>query len=167
MTKKSSVFFSLSIGVCQVFFLLCCTLWRTMILVPSPSSLLVPPLTREYWFWFIDEYASTVPYEDALVSFYTSLFRPLLSVVILGGLLWLLVRFRKQVTASKGVYAGILAAGVVLRLLLLWFTRTYGQPYFLFMDFLPVELYSLMTLAVFFLLRRTSRSVPCKILPPS
>lgn len=167
MPKKAVLFFSLSIGVCQVFFLLCCTLWRTIILVPPPSSLLVPPLTREYWFWFIDEYASAVPYEDALVSFYTSLLRPSLSVVILGGLLWLLVRFRKEAAASKGVYAGILAAGAVLRLLLLWFTRTYGQPYFLFMDFLPVELYSLMTLAVFLLLRRTARSVPCKILPPS
>lgn len=146
-------FFPLYAGLFQVLFLLSCTVYRDVILVPGPPW--CPPVTKDYWFWLLDERLPAVPYEDQLLSFCFVLV-PLSATLLLMGIFMLLARGRKQ--PHRAVAAMILAAGVLAGLLVFWYNHTYAQPYYLFHYLSLTEILALDLLALWIFTRFAQRN---------
>lgn len=151
--KKVSLCFFLCSGVCQILFILSCTIWRKVIFVPSAWCR--PPLSKDYWFWLVDERIPPIPYEDKLLSLYFQA-KPVLIVCLLAGILWLLFLGRKNSKRNKFYSVLVLSGSATLFLITLGYSRAFGQPYYLFIDVFPAEILSTDFLLLSHTIRYTS-----------
>ena len=130
--RSGELFFLLLACLAQVVTVLACTLWREVVFVPERWK--GPPLTQEYLVWYLDEYVPPIDYEGQLFSLYFPLLPAgapagggacvaVLPVLSEGprteeGLLPL-------VAASWGSWDSPSGCGI-------------GQPYYLWMDVVPL-----------------------------
>lgn len=137
---------TLLIATYQFFLLLALTVFRPVIILASANER--PPMTMEYWTWFLDEYQSGIPYESTIVSF-AFFFSSLALFVFCVGCLLLLLRNWK-LGKRQFLQSGLLITlGVILRYVLLVYTRGYGQPYYLFYKLFPGEIACIVFLLLF------------------
>ncbi len=142
----------------QLFFAACLTIWYDVIIIPS--TILCPPISKEYWFWYVDEYVSPVPYEGALIAA-SAIFGCLCLIVSLFGIY---KRLKKSFLENrKDAWKDLLLVGIALLLngLSILYTRKYGQPYRLYMSLVAPESLTLALLALSLLQnRRRIKSIP-------
>ena len=151
--KKEDLFFGYAL-LFQGFFVCICTVYRQVIMIPTVRWR--PPLTKEYWFWFLDDRIPVVPYEGTLIDL-CSFVRGLSLFLFFFGLVFLLVRNRhacKKRTVGLLVLIWTVAAAVCL--VLFWYGKTYGQPYYLYQMLWDAESISLAFLLSFWVVKRTA-----------
>ncbi|MFQ7139225.1 hypothetical protein [Evtepia sp.] len=159
--RSGELFFLLLACLAQVVTVLACTLWREVIFLPERWR--VPALTREYLVWYLDEYVPPIDYESQLFSLYFP-FAPLLGLLLVVGLVWLFFRFYRKGPGQKKVFFPLVAAGFLGILgFSLWLWQ-YGQPYYLWMDVVPLCVLSWQVLLLWGIpwvsARRRQRSSP-------
>ena len=144
-------FFLVYAALYQVFYIVISTIFHGVIVLQTPPF--APPVTAEYWNWLLDEYVPVVPYEDTLVSICLGL--RWISIVILSlGILSLLLKPRMS-RQGRIQSALVLPGGLLVYALVILYTRTFGQPYYLFMLMAPVEILSIVFLLMFLIVRRS------------
>lgn len=137
--RSGELFFLLLACLAQVVTVLACTLWREVILVPDRWK--GPPLTLEYLTWYLDEYVSPIDYESQLFSLYFP-FAPLLGLLLVVGIVWLFFRFYRKGPGQKAFFLSLLVVSFLgLGIFTLW-GKVYGQPYYLWMDTVPLAVLS-------------------------
>ncbi len=137
--RSGELFFLLLACLAQVVAVLACTLWREVIFLPEHWR--VPALTREYLTWYLDEYVSPIGYESQLFSLYHP-FAPLLGVLLVVGIVWLFFRFYRKGPGRKAFFLILLVVSFLgLWIFALW-VKGYGQPYYLWMDVVPLAVLS-------------------------
>lgn len=132
----------------QAFFAAALIFFREIVILPSKFK--APLLTREYLIWYFDEYVPVFPDEVGIIAI-VGIISVLFGLFFLCRCLLLLVENR---TAPKRRFTwGVLIflAGVVGRLAFLFYTKTYGQPYYLFFELIPGAIYSVTSLILFHL----------------
>ena len=108
---------------------------------------------------------STTPidYEGQLFSLYFP-FAPLLGLLLVVGLVWLFFRFYRKGPGQKKVFFPLVAAGFLGILGFSLWLRQYGQPYYLWMDVVPLCVLSWQVLLLWGIpwvsARRRQRSLP-------
>lgn len=133
--RSGELFFLLLACLAQVVTVLACTLWREVIFLPERWR--VPALTREYLTWYLDEYVSPIGYESQLFSLYHP-FAPLLGFLLVVGIVWLFFRFYRKGPGRKAFFLSLLVVSFLgLWIFALW-VKGYGQPYYLWMDVVPL-----------------------------
>lgn len=149
------IFFTALATLFQLFFAACVTIWQDVILIPS--SWLCPPVSKEYWFWYVDEYVSSVAYESQLIRI-ASILQILCGIVFFIGI-YLLLKHTHATAPSVWRFAVIATiADAVLCIISLLYYRTYGQPYYLYMYMTIPELLALLVLALTILLHCTHKA---------
>ena len=159
--RSGELFFLLLACLAQVVTVLACTLWREVVFVPERWK--GPPLTQEYLVWYLDEYVPPIDYEGQLFSLYFP-FAPLLGLLLVVGLVWLFFRFYRKGPGQKKVFFPLVAAGFLGILGFSLWLRQYGQPYYLWMDVVPLCVLSWQVLLLWGIpwvsARRRQRSLP-------
>lgn len=158
MTKKKNQIITFVTGCAalfQLYFVACLTIWKNVVVIPN--QIFCPPITKEYWFWYIDEYVSPVNYKTQLIGVHGVL-------QILCGFLFFLGIYLllNQACSIKGKLfrtelSLVIAAAVVYAAIFLY-NRMYGQPYRLFMDAGFTEVLALLLLALYFVSSRSKES---------
>lgn len=136
--------------VYQVYFLLMCTIWRGIVVIPN--GFFRPPLSDGYWWWYLERpYA--VPYERVVIGV-DSIVGMMLRLIILLGILQTLgnKEYREMLGKKRiGVICGI---GGVLCAAAFLYGKLFGEPFYLVLGVLPFEFLSLMMLVLLISLRR-------------
>lgn len=155
--KKNPIvtFLTACAALFQVFFLACLTIWNDVVLIPN--QIFCPPITKEYWSWYIDKYVPAVDYESQLVGV-SAILNILCSVTFLLGICLVL----KQAFSIKGkvLHAELILgiAAVVAYAAIFLYNRMYGQPYRMFMYVALPEVLALTLLSLSFLHYRRRNS---------
>ena len=141
--------------------MLACTLWREVILVPERWK--GPPLTREYLVWYLDEYVPPIDYEGQLFSLYFPLCSPAGAPAGGGACVAVLPVLSEGPRTEEGLLPLVAAGFLGILGFSLWL-RQYGQPYYLWMDVVPLCVLSWQVLLLWGIpwvsARRRQRSLP-------
>lgn len=147
--KKNPIatFLTACAALFQAFFVACLTVWQDIVLIPN--QIFCPPITKEYWSWYINEYVPAVDYESQLVGA-SSILNVLCSVAFFLGICLVL----KQAFSIKGkvLHAELILgiAAVVAYAAIFLYNRMYGQPYRMFMYVALPEVLALLLLSLSF-----------------
>lgn len=136
----------------QVYFVLTCTVWRGVIIIPN--ALFRPEITAEYWSWYLDEYSPGAGGTLAVgISWAADLQLPLIFLLTLV----FIVKDRKFRQPSGRKWAAVVVVAALAALAaVVAYGKVAGQPFYLALGALRGEVLSLMVLALLVLTRRKS-----------
>ena len=91
-----------------------------------------------YWFHLLFLFILLLPVLSFLFTLRKPLRRSLLAILLVVGLVWLFFRFYRKGPGQKKVFFPLVAAGFLGILGFSLWLRQYGQPYYLWMDVVPL-----------------------------
>ena len=125
-------------GISNLFWIATMTIWREVIFVPA--KLYRPSLSKDYWFWFVDERVPIVAYEPLLIWLSYAIKR-ISFVVFLIATIYVFIKVNKSTSPHLMKKCSIvLLLTVVLYILVFFALRMLGEPYYLWMTLVTTEI---------------------------